>query len=108
MSFLELLSLMVLCLIGWLWLDGVKAREIGVQAARAACRREGVQLLDDTVASRSLRLARDDGGRMCLQRVYDFEFSDSGNDRLSGSVMLRGREVVLLDVGTRRPNLIVH
>jgi len=109
MSFLELVALMVLCLTGWLWLDSVKAREVGVQAARGACRREGVQLLDDTVSNRSLRLARDDDGRMCLQRVYDFEYSDSGNDRQRGSVMLRGKEVVMLDVGPRRaPTFMVH
>jgi len=106
MSFGELLSVMVLVLVGWFWLDSIRTREIGVQAARAACRREGVQLLDDTVAARSLRLARDDEGRACLQRVYEFEYSNSGNDRQTGSVMLRGRDVVMLDVGARASNVV--
>ncbi|HJV24274.1 MAG TPA: DUF3301 domain-containing protein [Aromatoleum sp.] len=106
MSFWELLSVMALVLVGWYWLDSIRTREIGVQAAKAACQREGVQLLDDTVATRSLRIARDDNGRACLQRVYEFEYSNSGNDRQAGSVMLRGREVVMLDIGPRASNVV--
>lgn len=100
---------MALALVGWFWLDSIRIREIGMQAARAACQREGVQLLDDTVATRSLRFARDEHGRLCLQRVYEFEYSRSGNDRVRGSVMLQGREVVLLDVSRSAvPTFTVH
>lgn len=98
-SFPELLGFMLLCLLGWFWLDGVKTREIGVQAARAACRREGVQFLDESVSSRSFRLVRDEAGRLCPQRVYDFEYSVSGNDRVQGSVVVRGKQVVMLEIG---------
>ena len=98
MSFPELIALMILCLCAWFWLDSARTREIGVQAARAACRREGVQFLDETVSSRSFRLVRDEDGRLCPQRVYDFEYSRSGNDRVHGSVMLRGKEVVMLEI----------
>lgn len=101
MSVAEVVALAVLCLAAWLWLDSIRVREAGVQAARAACRREGVQLLDDTVSIRSVRLGRNDDGRLRLKRIYDFEFSDSGDDRQQGSVMLLGREVVMLDVRPR-------
>jgi len=98
MSSSELIALIVLCLLAWFWLDSIKVRELGIQAARASCAREGVQLLDDTVAIRLLRLARNDQGRVCLRRVYEFEYSGSGDDRQRGSVMLLGREVVMLEV----------
>lgn len=98
MNTAELIVLILLCLLAWFWLDSIKVRELGVKAARESCLREGVQLLDDTVAFRSLRPARDDNGQVLLQRVYDFEYSGSGNDRYRGSVMLLGREVVMLDV----------
>ncbi|HRD33707.1 MAG TPA: DUF3301 domain-containing protein [Rhodocyclaceae bacterium] len=98
MNTAELFVLILLCLLAWFWLDSIKVRELGVKAARESCLREGVQLLDDTVAFRSLRPARDDNGQVLLQRVYDFEYSGSGNDRYRGSVMLLGREVVMLDV----------
>lgn len=109
MSPTELFALIVLCLLGWFWLDSIKVREAGVQAARAACKREGVQLLDDTVSIRSVRLGRNGDGRVCFRRVYDFEFSGSGDDRQRGSVMLLGTEVVLLDLGARAaPTFTLH
>ena len=46
------------------WVDTLRARERAVAAGRAACRRYGVQLLDDTVAFAQLRLARGDDGRL--------------------------------------------
>ena len=82
----ELLVLLALGLLVWFWFDSLKAREAGVAAARAACRREGLQFLDETVVGRGLRPVRDDDGR-------------SGYDRYRGAVVLQGREVVLLDLG---------
>ena len=49
----------------------------------------------------SLRLARSDEGRVMLRRVYDFEYSDTGDNRRRGSVVLLGHRVVLLNVGLR-------
>lgn len=86
------------------WLDNLKAREIGIAAAQTACHDEGCQFLDDTVVGRSLRLARDDSGRLRLRRVYSFEYSDNGDNRRSGSVTLLGHEVELLHL---RHNLYV-
>lgn len=109
MSSFELAALILLCLLGWFWLDSIKVRELGIQAARSACRREGVQFLDETVSISALRLARDADGRLRLRRVYDFEFSASGDDRQRGSVMLLGSEVTMLDIGPRRtPDFTVH
>ncbi len=101
---MELLALILMAGGVWLWLDSLKARESGVEAARLACEEEGMLFLDDTVAIRSLRLVRDDDGRLCLRRVYGFEYSDTGDNRRQGSVTLVGHEVELLHV---RPNLYV-
>lgn len=94
----EVIALILLCLAGWFWFDTNRAREAGVNAARTSCSREGVQLLDDTVAFRSLRFARNENGRVTFRRVYDFEYSGTGLDRYRGSVMLLGNEVVMLDI----------
>jgi len=72
------------------WVDTLRARERAVAAGRAACRRYGVQLLDDTVAFAQLRLARDDEGRLRLRRTYAFEFSDTGNNRRRGAIVMLG------------------
>jgi hypothetical protein len=78
MNWYELMLLCVLIGAVWFWLDSMKAREIGIQAARNACAEEGLQFLDETVAGRSLRLVRDDDGVLRLQRVFAFEYSDTG------------------------------
>ncbi len=77
----------------WLWVDSLRARERAVDAGRAACRRYGLQLLDDTVAFARLRLARDAGGRLRLRRTYTFEFSDTGDNRRNGAIVMLGAQV---------------
>lgn len=98
---MELGGLVLLSLLAWLWMDSLKVREIAVRNAREACAAEGLLFLDDTVGISSLKLARDDEGRAHLQRAYDFEYSDTGNNRLKGSVVMLGQRVLLLNVGLR-------
>ena len=104
MDFSSLLLLLLFCLLIWFWLDSIRARELGVDAAREACADEGLQFLDDTVVGQALTLARDDAGRLRLRRVYAFEYSDTGDNRRAGSVTLLGHTVELLHV---RPKLYV-
>lgn len=96
---LEVLGLFFFAAFVWFWLDSLKAREAAVGAARAACSDEGLLFLDDTVAAAGLKLVRDAHGRIGLQRAYDFEFSDTGNNRRPGAVVVVGRRVVLLNLG---------
>ena len=98
---LEGLSIVLLAAIAWLWLDSLKVREAAVRAAKEICSAEGLLLLDDTVAIAGIRLARGEDGRVRLQRAYDFEFSDTGNNRLKGSVVMLGHRLVLFNVGLR-------
>jgi len=67
-----------------------------MRAARAACAADGLLLLDDTVALANLRLQRDDDGRLRLRRTYDFEYSDTGDNRRAAQLALLGDEVLLL------------
>lgn len=103
-TFSETLLLLIVGAAVWFWLDSLKAREIAVRAAEAACAEEGLQLLDETAAVRSLRLARDEDGRLRLRRIYGFEFSDTGNDRRAGSLALLGHQIEWLHL---RPQLYV-
>ncbi len=98
---LELFGLLILAGGFWLWLDSLKARDIGIAAARTACQSEGLQLLDDTVAIAGLKPARNENGRLLLRRVYAFEYSDTGDNRRNGSVVLLGHRVLVLNVGLR-------
>ena len=101
MTAFDILSLIVLGGLAWLWFDSFRAREAGVQAARLACESENLQLLDDTVAIASLKPARNHDGQIVLRRVYKFEFSDTGNNRRNGSIVLLGCRVVVVNIGLR-------
>ena len=101
MSPFEISVLLVLAALGWLWFDSLKARELALRAAREACAADGFMLLDDTVAIASLKPARNEHGRLLLQRSYDFEYSDTGNNRITGGIVLLGHRVIMLNVGSR-------
>lgn len=77
----------------FLWLDSLRARERAVAAGRAACRRYELQFLDDTVSFTRLRFARDEEGQLKLARTYVFEFSDTGNNRRHGAIVMLGGQV---------------
>ena len=77
----------------FLWLDSLRARERAVQAGRAACKRYELQFLDETVSFTRLRLARGEDGNLKIKRTYTFEFSDTGNNRRHGAIVMLGGEL---------------
>jgi len=81
-----------------LWLDSLRARERAVQAGRSACERYDLQFLDDTVSFARLRLGRDQDGQLKIARTYTFEFSDTGNNRRHGAIVMLGGEVLDLQL----------
>jgi hypothetical protein len=93
MDFISLLYLLVLALCGWFWLNGIHVLEIARKAGRDACIKADVQFLDDTVASTKLRLGRNHAGRRVLRRTYHFEFSETGNTRREGQVIMLGDRI---------------
>lgn len=101
MSAFDIIGLIVLAALIWLWFDSFGAREAGIKAVRFACDSENLQLLDDTVMIASLKPVRDDEGRLLLRRVYKFEFSDTGNNRRNGSVVLLGTRIIVVNIGLR-------
>ena len=77
----------------FLWLDSLRARERAVKAGRAACERYALQFLDDTVSFTRIRLRRDGEGQLKIARTYTFEFSDTGNNRRHGALVMLGGEL---------------
>jgi hypothetical protein len=98
MDLLDILGLLLLVASGWLWLDSLKARETAVSATKAACNSENLLLLDDTVAIKWISLRRDGEGVLRIRRVYDFEYSDTGNDRTAGSIVMQGSSVLVINL----------
>jgi hypothetical protein len=93
MDFISLTLLLVLAALGWFWLTSIRTLEIARQAGKRACNEANVQFLDDTVAGIALALVRDQSGRRVLRRTYRFEFSDTGNSRLEGQLIVLGGRV---------------
>jgi uncharacterized protein DUF3301 len=77
----------------FLWLDSLRARERAVKAGRAACERYALQFLDETVSFTRMRLRRDAEGQLRIARTYTFEFSDTGNNRRQGAIVMLGGEL---------------
>jgi len=94
----EAWGLVAIAGLAWLWFDSMRAREAALAAGALACRREGLQFLDETVECISLRPVRAASGRVALRRVYRFEFSDNGDNRRAGSVAMLGGEVESLNM----------
>jgi hypothetical protein len=89
----ESITLLLLAAFVWLWFDSMRARERALLLGKRACERDGLLFLDETVECVALGVARDADGRMALRRTYRFEFSDNGNNRRNGSIVMLGGEV---------------
>lgn len=93
MDMTSLLLLTALAAAGWFWFDSLSALEVARRAGRRVCDEANVQFLDDTVARIGLSLVRDESGRRVLRRTYRFEFSETGNTRREGWLVLMGARV---------------
>jgi hypothetical protein len=93
MDFMSVVFLVLLAAFGWFWFNSLRALEIARKAGKRACDEANVQFLDDTVAGTALSLARGKTGRRVLRRTYRFEFSETGNTRLEGQLILLGDRV---------------
>jgi hypothetical protein len=93
MDMVDLLLLLPLAALAAFWLDSLRALETARNAGKQACNRAGVQFLDDTVSVTALALGRNALGQLAIRRTYRFEFSDTGDNRLEGTLVLLGARV---------------
>ncbi|HEY8035908.1 MAG TPA: DUF3301 domain-containing protein [Methylobacter sp.] len=75
------------------WFNGQLVKEVALKAVRMNCLNLEVQMLDEYVALNSIRLKRDQSGKMRVQRIFLFEFSSTGNERYNGVCIMLGRRV---------------
>lgn len=87
------IAIIVLGLI-WFWHASMTARENANGAAREACERLRLVMLDGTVSIARLWFKRDLGGRLRVERTYGFEYTDDGLRRLRGFVVTLGPRIV--------------
>lgn len=63
------------------WVASMQARENALRVVHRACERDGLQLLDETVAVVRLRVGRDGRGQARWRRLYRFEFAEGAQRR---------------------------
>jgi hypothetical protein len=97
----ETFSLIFLLGLAWLWFDSVQVRAKAIREVMEVCAAEEVQLLDESVSISALTLDRDDDGRVRIRRAYVFDYSDTGNNRRRGSIVMLGDAVQIVNVGLR-------
>jgi len=85
-------------LIGWFWLDSLRAREIATGVCKTLCERRNLQFLDQTVALRRLGVRWPAQG-LRFRRVYRFDFSEEGVGRHSGYLVMLGTAVESYSLG---------
>lgn len=100
----NLILLLALLGIVGAWLKLSRAREQAVEEARRQCRQHGLQLLDESVGLRSLRLRRGHGA-LQLERSYAFEVSIDGDDREPGRLWMIGPTLTGLSLPTIQSHL---
>ncbi len=74
------------------WYSAIQARDRARDVAREFCKRQGWQLLDQTVSLAAMRPTRVDD-RLCWRRRYRFDYSPDGGRRQRGELQLAGNRL---------------
>ena len=89
-----LLVIVLLLLIIWLWQSSMHAKEVALAACKTLCEQHHLQLLDDTISLKKIRLRRGDSGSVKFYRVYAFEYNTDGHTRRVGELGVLGKRVI--------------
>ncbi len=94
-----LILLAVLFAVILLWMDGARAREVATAVCLEACRRNQVQLLEGTVFLKRFAPRWSNQG-LKFRRMFQFDYSSDGADRLTGNVILLGMQLEAVYIDT--------
>lgn len=105
-------TLLLLMLVGaagfFLFTAARAAAERAADIGRDACEAAGVQWLDQSVHATGIRLRRRDDGWLGLERSFRFEYSEDGQDRHVGRIVLLGEKLVGFSGPTRAAQAVVR
>ncbi|OLS59828.1 DUF3301 domain-containing protein [Pseudomonas putida] len=94
----NILVLMVLATAGaWLW-HNHGLREKALDRVKQHCAKLDLELLDGAVALKKIAFVRDANGRKRLARIYNFEFTVTGEQRHPGTVTQFGAHSVQIEL----------
>ncbi|MEE1922254.1 DUF3301 domain-containing protein [Pseudomonas sp. 148P] len=94
----NILVLMVLATAAaWLW-HNHGLREKALDRVKQHCAKLDLELLDGAVALKKIAFVRDANGRKRLARIYNFEFTVTGEQRHPGTVTQFGAHSVQIEL----------
>lgn len=94
----NILVLMLLATGGaWLW-HNHGLREKALERVKQHCAKLDLELLDGNVALKKIGFVRDANGRKRLARVYNFEFTVTGEQRHPGTVTQFGAHTMQIEL----------
>ncbi|NKB37421.1 MAG: DUF3301 domain-containing protein [Gammaproteobacteria bacterium] len=100
--------LLLLLVVVYIWFEILRIRELVIRHCKRLCQEANLQLLDQTVALSSLSFKRGGNGMLLLQRVYCFEVSENGVERLAGFITLRGNYIIESRLEAADGSNIIH
>ena len=93
-------SLAVFAVGFWWKTQGIK--QLAYTIAKRRCEEANVQLLDQSVMLKRLRIRRVHSGGLSVVRFFEFEFTASGAERYQGEVEMLGQHLVRVGMEAHR------
>ena len=81
----------------WLW-HNHGLRERALERVKQHCKNLDIELLDENVALKKIGLIPDANGHKRLARVYNFEFTVTGDQRHTGTITQFGAHSVKIEL----------
>ena len=86
----DVMIFFVFILLAMHWWRISEQKTFAIRNAKIYCQGRNVQLLDQTLVFKGLRLEKTNTKWRKICRVYEFDFSSDGEDRFKGEIILNG------------------
>jgi len=100
MSLFEIIALLMLGLVGWLFWQTRSMAELAKQAVSEHCDKFGLQLL--AIARIKIKPSRNQRGHFCWRATYQFEFSSDGESFYLGYLVINGATIINIETPAYR------
>ena len=106
MNSILLLGLIIILVL--FWHESLQVRELVIKRFKTICEQAGLQLLDQTVALDTISFSFSRSDLFQLNRVYKFEVSENGVDRINGYLSMRGKTIETIQTITENGATTLH
>lgn len=98
LSLIDVVALAVFGLALNHWWRARDAKAYALVYAARRCQQLDLQLLDQSIVLRHIRLQRSSSGWLQWRREYGFEFSSTGHERYPGSLTMAGTRLLGIEL----------